>query len=218
MSRAYIFSDEAGCLTFKKDNNVSRYFIVCTIMLPDCAIGDRLLSLRRDMVWRELPVEEEFHATEDRQIIRDEVFDYISTQDFRIDATLLDKPKAQPHIAKDKHTFYKYAWYYHLKKVGLDLLKDHTEALFTTASIATKKGQAVFSTAANEVLQQVVPHKQWRAFFPRTVSDPCLQLADYCAWAIQKKWERKDERSYEIIKDKIVTEYDLWKWGSNTYY
>ena len=98
MSRAYIFSDESGCFTFNNNESASRYFIVCTIMLPDCAIGDGLHSLRRDMVWRDLPVTEEFHATKDKQIIRDEVFDYISKQDLRIDATLLDKPKALPHV------------------------------------------------------------------------------------------------------------------------
>jgi hypothetical protein len=28
------------------------------------------------------------------------------------------------------------------------------------------------------------------------MSDPCLQVADYCTWAIQRKWERGDERSH----------------------
>lgn len=187
-------------------------------MLPDCAIGDSLLSLRRDMVWRELPVKEEFHATKDKQIIRNEVFDYISTQDFRIDATLLDKPKALPHVSNKKDLIYKVAWYYHFNFVGPILLKDYTEALITTASIGTKRTQAIFITAVQEVLQQVVQHNLWRTFFPRTVSGPCLQIADYCAWAIQRKWERNDEMSYKIIKDKIVTEYDLWKRLTKTFY
>ncbi len=143
---------------------------------------------------------------------------YISKQDFRIDATILDKPKALPHVSNKKDLIYKVAWYYHFNYVGPFLLKDHTEALITTASIGTKRTQAVFTKAVQEVLQQVVQHKQWKTFFPRTVSDPCLQIADYCAWAIQRKWERNDERSYKIIKDKIVTEYDLWKRLAKTFY
>ena len=46
--------------------------------MPDCSAGDELLALRRDMVWRGLPVREEFHATEDRQVVRDEVYNFIS--------------------------------------------------------------------------------------------------------------------------------------------
>jgi len=49
-------------------------------------------------------------------------------------------------------------------------------------------------------------------------SDPCLQVADYCVWAIQRKWERDDSRSYDLIKDKIESEFDVWSIGSTHYY
>ena len=218
MSRSYIFSDEAGCFTFEKDGRASRYFVVCTVQLPDCSIGDGLLRLRRDMIWRNLPVKEIFHATEDRQEVRDEVYAYIAKHDFRIDVTLLDKPKAQPQTRQTDDRFYKTAWYFHFKHVGPALLAGHTEAQITAAAIGTKKGQAVFTSAVNDVLQQVVQRQQWKTFFPRSVSEPCLQVADYCAWAIQRKWERGDTRSYDIIRDKIATEYDLWRVGTRTYY
>jgi hypothetical protein len=49
-------------------------------------------------------------------------------------------------------------------------------------------------------------------------TDPCLQVADYCAWVIQRKWERGDTVSYDMIREKIATEFDLWKNGPNHYY
>jgi len=49
-------------------------------------------------------------------------------------------------------------------------------------------------------------------------ADPCLQIADYCAWAIQRKWERQDLRSYDLIRAKIRSEYDLWAKGTDYYY
>jgi len=45
-----------------------------------------------------------------------------------------------------------------------------------------------------------------------------LQIADYCTWAIQRKWERTDAKSYNIIKDRITYEYDLWGHGTKHYY
>lgn len=218
MTRAFIFSDEAGCFVFKRNDRASRYFLVCTIALEDCSIGDGLLSLRRDMVWRRLPVKETFHATEDKNEVRKEVYDFIAQHDFRVDVTLLDKPKAQPHIRNSEVNFYKYAWYYHFKHVGPSLLKDKTEAHITAASLGTKKGQAIYTAAVNDVLQQTIQRQQWTTCFPRSVAEPCLQVADYCAWAIQRRWERGDEKWYETIKDKVATEYDLWRAGTKVYY
>lgn len=114
--------------------------------------------------------------------------------------------------------FYKYAWYYHFKTVGPKILAGHTEASITAAALGTKKGQASYTAAVNDVLQQTVRRQQWRTFFPRAVAEPCLQIADYCAWAVQRKWERGEHIWYDIIKSKIATEFDLWRFGQNYYY
>lgn len=216
--RAFIFSDEAGCFTFERNDRASRYFMVCTIAVPDCSVGDGLLQLRRELVWRRLPVGEEFHATEDVQAVRDEVYRYISGLDFRVDVTLLEKSKAQPQTRESKEQFYKTAWYFHFKHVGPQLLREKTEAYICAASIGTKKGQAVYTSAVNDVLQQVVQRQQWATFFPRAIAEPCLQIADYCAWAIQRKWERGDDRAYQLISNKVISEYDLWRNGQTHYY
>jgi hypothetical protein len=55
------------------------------------------------------------------------------------------------------------------------------------------------------------------AFWPAD-SDPCLQVADYCTWAIQRKWERDDDRSHLLIAPKLRSEYDVWKSGEVHYY
>jgi len=203
---------------FERNNRASRYFLVCTILLEDCSIGDGLLALRRDMVWRGLPVRECFHATEDKNEVRKEVYDYIAKHDFRVDVTLLEKSKAQPQTRVSQDAFYKYAWYYHLKHLAPTLLKGKTEAYITAAALGTHKGQAVYTAAVNDVLQQTIQRQQWATFFPRAVAEPCLQVADYCAWAVQRKWERGDASWFNLIQEKVVTEYDLWRLGKTHYY
>jgi len=49
-------------------------------------------------------------------------------------------------------------------------------------------------------------------------TDPCIQLADDSAWAIQRKWKRGDTASDDMIRDKTATEFDLWKSGPTHYY
>jgi hypothetical protein len=70
-------------------------------------------------------------------------------------------------------------------------------------------------------MRQTKRVKEWKADFMPCHADPCLQVADYCAWAIQRKWESKgksDVRSYDIIKGKITYEYDLFESGKTNYY
>ena len=58
----------------------------------------------------------------------------------------------------------------------------------------------------------------YRTDFCPAAADPCLQVADYCAWALQRKWERNDLRSYNLISDRITYEYDLWSRGDKHHY
>ncbi len=67
-------------------------------------------------------------------------------------------------------------------------------------------------------MRQTKKSKIWKADFMPSASDPCLQVADYCAWAVMKKWERNDLRPYDLIKDRITYEYDLFAPGQTHYY
>ena len=90
----------------------------------------------------------------------------------------------------------------------------------TTASVGQRKEKIAFQIAVEEVMAQTKKVKEWKADFMPCHADPCLQVADYCAWAIQRKWESnsKDIRSYNIIKDRIKYEYDLWAKGDKEHY
>jgi len=218
VARKFVFADEAGDFAFKRGFNISRYFILCTVTLDSCDLGESLLALRREMSWERKPLGDYFHATTDAQETRDRVFDLISTQDFRVDATVLEKSKAQVHIRAEDTTFYKYAWFYHFKHVAQYMALPSEELLLTAASIGTKKKRVAFMDAVNDVITQTNSRTNCRSAFCAAQADPCLQIADYCTWAIQRKWERGDSRTYDLIKPLIKTDYDLWAVGTKHYY
>lgn len=218
--RKYLFADEAGDFVFSRNTRNSRYFIICTVLMQHCQVGNELLALRRKMAWDGFDIGPYFHATEDKQPVRDEVFRLFAGHDFKVQATIMEKSKAQPQVKTSRERFYQYGWLYHAKHgiVRKRLLSPTDEVLVTTASIAGKKEQTAFTAGVRDVFQQVMPRDQWRTYFCKCESDPCLQITDYCTWAIQRKWEKGDARSYNLIREKISYEYELWQHGKVNYY
>jgi len=213
----YVFADEAGNFDFSVGPGATRYFVLCTVSADSCDIGDDLLHLRRELGWRGLHLDQHFHATEDPQAVRDEIFDLLGRSNFRVDATILEKRKAQPHLQSER-ALYKMAWYLHFKHVAPLVATRHDRLMVMAASLGTKKKRSAFHRAVDDVVEQVAPCHSYRVAFWSMESDPCLQVADYCTWAIQRKWERGDTRSYDLIEKKIKSEKDIWRIGSKLYY
>jgi hypothetical protein len=214
----YVFADEAGNFDFSSKAGATRYFILATVTVDDCALGNEVLELRRLLAWRGLSLSEVIHATTDAQVVRDEVFGLLAGQNFRVDATILEKRKALPRLYADESYFYQMAWYLHFKFVAPRIVTPADRLLVTAASVGTRKKRADFHNAVRRVVRQVAPVAEHQVAFWPYASDPCLQAADYCTWAIQRKWEQSDDRSHVLIRDKIASEFDVWEIGKTFYY
>lgn len=221
MSRKFIFADEAGDFTFERRPNVSRYFILCTIaMEDDAALAAAILQHRRNLAWEGSQLGDYFHASTDKQAVRDSFYETLLKHPFTVQATIMEKSKAQPHVRESKPRFYKFSWYYHFKHGTKGEFTHKQDALITSACLGTKRERAAFQDAVHDVMRQTMRACEWHTDFMPAAADPCLQAADYCAWAIQRKWESEnvDMRSYNLIQDRITYEYDLWEHGAHHYY
>ncbi|MGI8826369.1 MAG: hypothetical protein ACR2JC_12110 [Chloroflexota bacterium] len=144
---------------------------------------------------------------------------------FRVDATIFEKAKVHPDARHTADHFYQFAWYYHFRYLARQAIPSSTNRLLVVpATIADRKHkQELFTTAVRSVVsqRQVVPETRLAFWMGR--SDPCLWVADYCCWAIQRKWERTwqgqpDDRSYQLIASKIRSEFDIFARGTGRYY
>lgn len=214
----HLYADEAGCFTFNRNQNVSKYFILCTVTTDDLGLMAALPKLRHKLLWKGEPLGDAFHATADTQAVRDAVYVELAKHDFRVQATICEKSKAQPQVRSSKGRFYQYAWYYHFKHAIAKHVTSGDSLLVTAASIGAKKERDAFTGRLDDVMRQHLAPKCWKVDFRSAMADSYLQIADYCAWAIQRKWERDDRRSYDLIKDRVTYEYDLWKAGSTHHY
>jgi hypothetical protein len=207
-SLRYLFADEAGNFDFSQKG--SKYFIVTAISMDNFDAGIALLDLRHRLAHSQAELfHDGFHASEDKQPVRDEVFTLLDSQKFRIDAVVLEKSKAYEHLKKNEHQFYKIAWYLLFKYIAKTCFPDEENGLVIAGSLGTRKKHKDFQQAITDVVSQHSPNRVKAAAWSAS-SHPCLQIADYCCWAIQRKYEQQDDRSFVLIQKKISTCFLPW--------
>lgn len=219
MARICVFADEFGNFDFSLKVGASHYFGLTTVtFFDDQQARADLQDLRFDLAWEGVMHPGPFRASTEQQAIRDRVFAVLEPHNFRVDATILEKRKTQPQVRSRQTRLYQYAWWLHMRYVAPRIASADDQLLVIAASIGTKKELESFRGGVRDVMRQVSPSfttatAQWPAN-----SDTGLQIADYCAWAIQRKWESGDTRSYDLIRDKIRSEFDVFRLGRAYYY
>jgi hypothetical protein len=204
MATVCLFGDEAGNFDFSLRPGASRYFILATTTMTDWQPGDRVQALRRRLAWRGVHLGAVLHASEDPQAVRDDVFQILGRCALRIDATIIDKA-AVPDRLRDAHRLYRYAWHEHFGRIAADIARPGDRLLAVASDLGTRKRRGAFHLAVDDAVRAAARCSHRVAFWPN-MSEPCLVVADYCIWAVQRKWERGDERSYQLIAAKITSE------------
>jgi len=181
-------------------------------------------ELKYDLIEFGLNIEY-FHAAEDRQPVRDRVFSVIQehSEDIQIDTLIVEKRKTGPAL-RDEVQFYPrmigYLLQYPLERkiLGNYRVEDLEEIVVITDSIPVKKKRKVIEKSVKLTLKNILPNTRTKVMHHAAKSSFELQIADYCNWAVFRKWERKDERSYALIKERIRSEFDIFRMGTILYY
>lgn len=214
----YVFADESGNFDFAVKQGASRYFILTTVTAPDCTVGHELLALRRRLASLGATMKDAFHGAEDSWPVRAQVLQLLQKHPFRVDATILEKRKALPRIRHSDEYFYQIAWYYHFKHIAPRVVAPTRELVVIGSTIGTKSKKVAFAAAVKSVVTQCSPTTKYEVASLAAVSDPCLQVADYCSWAISRKWESGRDDAYKMIAAKVRTEFDMFRTGATYYY
>lgn len=224
--KKYLYADESGNMDFRchhKHPGATKYFALGTLEIEG---EDKMEALRGDLtklryeVARHRPAfEGYFHASEEKQPVRDAVFEVLQGHDFKVDVTLIEKSKSMPHVRDTDQRFYKHAWYYHFKHFSNSYFKPDDELLVAPASLGTRKTRAGFRTVVEEVVNQCCKTEISPVVtFWDSKTDVLLQAADYALWAVMREREQGDKRSRVLIDDKINSVFDLFAWGRTHYY
>jgi len=215
----YIFVDESGNMDFSK--NGTKYFTLTALSkIRPFVIYEPLVNLKYDL-WEKGIEFEYFHASEDTYITRNEVFNLISNNlsKFAADSIIVEKCKTNPSI--QNHTLFYKKIFEILFNFSLNKHQDNFSQIFIiTDMIPIKKKKkdiekAIKIYVSNWSMKNKIPYK---ILHYSSKSDINLQIVDYFNWAIFRKWERNDLSNYNLIKESISSEFDVFKMGKNKYY
>jgi hypothetical protein len=108
MTRHYLLADESGNLDFSRSRGATMYFAVGTVHI----VGDEaletlrldVLRLQTDLGWRLVRDKGGFHASEDNQATRDEMFALLQRHVFYADVTVIENRRRNRISARPGQT------------------------------------------------------------------------------------------------------------------
>ena len=221
MSRCtYIFLDESGNFDFSPSG--TRYFVLTSVSMErPFPVAAPLDDYKHDCLEYDLDLEY-FHCYRDGRIVRNRVFELIADHldGMRIDCPVVEKAKAEPGLQEDRRFYPELLT--HLLKLVLPIELDGGEAekviVITDTIPVNKKRRAIERGVRTALRGTLPPGMKYRILHHQSRSHYGLQVADYCCWAIFRKWQTGERTWYDRIKPAIRRELDLFHTKSTYYY
>lgn len=155
---------------------------------------------------------EYFHCSRDREEVRNGLFGLIAAHldGMRIDCLVVEKPRTAPAL-RETERFYPEMLGRLLRFVlPRELDTDANEVIVITDVIPiNKKRQAVEKAVRTTLARMLPPGMNYRVLHHQSRSHYGLQVADYCCWAIFRKWQRGDSARYDRIKPAVCNEFEI---------
>ena len=137
----------------------------------------------------------------------------------RVDALVVEKRKTGRAL-QPVEAFYPRMLGYLLRHIleKHDLKLFHEVIVFTDSLPVQKKRDAVEKAIKTTLASLLPPTARYRLLHHDSKSNFDLQIADYCTWAIYRKWNSGDVRSYQHIQPAVRSEFDIFRTGTRLYY
>jgi hypothetical protein len=215
----YIFVDEGGNLSFK-ESGTRFYTLTLLSMLRPFNLSSELTDLKYN-IWEDGIDFEYFHATEDSYSTREKVFKLINAHidKFEVDTIIVEKRKTMPHLQNPVY------FYQRIFKCLLDYVltrhgKKFNKIIIVTNSIPIKQQRSDVEKGLKSYLSlwSRMSNNSYRILHYQSKSDLNLQLVDYFNWAIYRKWDGGKNTSFDLIKDAVKNEFEIFAPGKIYYY
>lgn len=215
----FVFLDESGQLDFS--SNGSKHFVLAAVTtLNPLQTSSTLQKLKYKFLANPLDnqAHECFHASEDKQLVRDQVFLELENikNDLLINYIWADKTKTHPTI-QSRTDFYSLLGSsickYLLKKWKIS---NFDKVIIVFDKILTNKEEKAFLKKLKPELKAL--GKPYSIYFHQTKADFNSQIADYAAWAKYVALEKNEMRPMNSLKHFSISDFDIFQKGSTHYY
>jgi Protein of unknown function (DUF3800) len=164
---------------------------------------------------------EYLHASEDPWPARRAFYELIGlhTSTMRVDSVIIDKRKAHPKVREDQR-FYPEHLSTLLRYVvrGWQRTTSFPETIVITDRIPHERKRKAIEGAVKTALKESLDGSPFRVFHHHSRSHAGLQVADYCCWAVQRKWDKGETELYKLIAPAIHSEFDVYSSGTTYFY
>lgn len=219
MSTLHVAIDEAG--DFRFDQHGSKYLILTAAYTYDPApLASSLTTLRFSLLksGHDLPA---FHCCEDKQVNRDAVVQRMAAATgWAFACVVVPKNQTHPSI-RNSETLYPTFARSLIRFILRHRLRPATTQMVVCMDrlLKGRHREALTKTIKQTCASERPSLQPWIYAHPKE-SNKWIQVADYCCWAVMKKWERGDFRTYSQLRTKLTAaELNVFRHGSgHTYY
>lgn len=194
----YLFFDESGNLDFTAGG--TRHYFMGVLTTRNPVAFTRALSELRYGLLGEGAELEAFHASEDRQVVRNAVYSILAdVGEFEFDAVIVDKSRVEEKL-RDPARFYPEFAARVLARVFARYADDQEPLVVITDRLPVKRKREAVVKAFKTFIRQELGNRPFVMLHHTSAGHSGLQAADYCLWALHKKQVHGDERSFSIIE------------------
>jgi hypothetical protein len=218
LATLHICIDEAGDFGFKPSG--SKYLIFTAAWTYSPAALAASLSELRFALMKEGHDLKAFHCSEDKQHHRDAVVTrMLHDADWHFASVVVEKRKINPALYGPDRFYLKFVTPL-LRFVLRGCVEPGTDRLvICTDTIPVKNKRDAITKALKQTCAAELPAATTRLYSHPRESNKWIQVADYCAWAVQRKWERSDTRTYAQLRHRMIKEeLDICAHGDQTLY
>jgi uncharacterized protein DUF3800 len=200
----FLFVDESGDFDFGQSG--SRFFLFGVLSTRRPATFEAVLTKLRYELLEEGHEIECFHATDDRQIVRDRVFAVLGdAAPFDLDFLIVEK-QSVPEPWRDPARFYPRLGHVLIQRVLARYASDDERIVVVTDRIPIKRQRNAVEKAFKTSIRQTLGDRTFSIVHHASSAHAALQAVDYCVWAVQRKLRNGDGRSYQLIAEWIRSE------------
>ncbi len=206
----YIFLDESGDLGFSERS--SRWFILTMLFTNHHRKVEKCVKKIHSNLRKKYKKVSELHAYHANEATRKRLLNYLAqVDDLKILTIILNKDKVYTDLKQQKALLYNYT-----ANILLDRLHNKN-ILIPNKKISLCIDQRETNTFLKQNLENYL-HKSlskkstnnFEIQLKASHTDKCLQATDFVSWAIFRKYEQDDVSYYNIIKNKVIEENQLF--------
>ena len=222
MATLNVFLDEAGNFDFSNGQGASEWLTLTSLTTtdPSEAVAE-LYQVKHELISQGHEIEY-FHATEDKQVVRDEVFRILSALKMaRVDSLAVRKRRLTPAWRMPQE-FYprmlEYLLKYTLDPRGADVAQFDRVHIFMDRVQLPRKKQDALIGGIKRTLKSYLGDIPYAVMMHSSAAHLYLQAADYCCWAMNIRREREEERPYKAISHLVKSDFDIFEHGNSNWY